>query len=114
MRKCLIIFGGGNMKIIECLSESIEETLDAAEDSIKKAIYYKTDYPIAAKAFFTKSVVLMDNIKVQHDAAAALIEEYKKEKGEPPEGMLAIYNYMHGRHISKAVAIKSLQDMYVK
>jgi hypothetical protein len=28
--------------------------------------------------------------------------------------MMAIYNYMHERHINKAAAIKNLQDMYMK
>lgn len=102
------------MRIIKCLCEDMEHTLDAAEDSIKSAIMYKNDYPVAAKAFFTKSVALMDSIKPEHDAVVTLIEEYKKEKGEPPAPMMAIYNYMHERHINKAAAIKTLQDMYVK
>lgn len=102
------------MKIIKCLSEDIECTLDMAEDDIKKAMMYKDEYPIAAKAFYTKSVMLMDSIKPQHDAVVGLIEGYKKEKGEPPEAMMAVYNYMHERHINKAAAIKALQEMYAK
>ena len=102
------------MLIIKCLSEDIEKTLDAAEDEIKKAIMYKEEYPIAAKSFYTKSVTLMESIKPQHDAVVSLIESYKKEKGEPPAPMMAIYNYMHERHITKAAAIKSLQEMYAK
>ena len=102
------------MKIIKCLCEDMEYTLDAAEDDIKKAIMYKEEYPVAAKFFYTKSVMLMDSIKPQHDAVVALIADYRKEKGEPPEGMLAVYNYMHERHINKAAAIKALQDMYSK
>lgn len=102
------------MKIIKCLCEDMENTLDVAEDDIKKAIMYKEEYPVAAKAFYTKSMMLMDSIKPQHDAVTALISEYRKEKGEPPEGMMAVYNYMHERHINKAAAIKALQDMYSK
>ena len=102
------------MKIIKCLSEQIEETLDAAEDTIKKAISYKDEYPIAAKAFYNQSILLMDSIKGQHDTVVTLIEAYRKEKGEPPAPMMAIYNYMHERHITKAAAIKNLQDMYTK
>ena len=102
------------MQVIKCLSEDIEKTLDAAEDEIKKAIMYKDSYPIAAKSFYTKSVVLMDSIKGQHDAVVALIEAYRKDSGEPPAPMMAIYNYMHERHINKAAAIKNLQDMYAK
>lgn len=102
------------MKIIKCLSEDIECTLDMAEENIKKAMMYKEEYPIAAKAFYTKSVMLMDSIKPTHDAVVSLIETYKKEKGEPPAPMMAVYNYMHERHINKAAAIKALQDMYSK
>lgn len=102
------------MKIIKCLSENIENTLDAAETNIKKAIEFKLDYPVAAKAFYNQSVTLMDSIKMQHDAVVALIEGYRKEKGEPPAPMMAIYNYMHERQINQAAAIKTLQDMYMK
>lgn len=102
------------MKIIKCLSENIEKTLDTAEENIKKAILYKEEYPIAARAFYNQSVILMDSIKGQHDAVISLIEGYKKEKGEPPAPMMAVYNYMHERHITKAAAIKALQDMYNK
>ena len=102
------------MKIIECLSETIEQTLDMAENAIKAAIMYKMDYPTTAKAFYTQSTSLMDNIKELHDAVVALIESYKKEKGEPPVPMMAIYNYEHKRHITQAAAIKNLQDMFMK
>lgn len=102
------------MQVIKCLSENIEATLDAAEDNIKKAVKYKDEYPTAAKAFYTQSIMLMDSIKGQHDAVATLIGDYRKERGEPPAPMMAIYNYMHERHINKAAAIKNLQDMYIK
>ena len=102
------------MKIIKCISEDIEATMDLAEDNIKKAIMYKIDYPTAAKAYYNKSVALMDSIKPQHDSVVALIDSYRKEKGDPPEPMMAIYNYLHERHMSKAAAIKTLQDMYIK
>lgn len=102
------------MKIIECISEDIEATMDLAENNIQKAIMYKNDYPIAAKSYYNKSVVLMDSIKPQHDVVVALIEAHRKEKGEPPAPMMAIYNYLHERHINKAAAIKNLQDMYMK
>lgn len=102
------------MRIIKCISEDIERTLDMAEENAKQAVMYKQDYPVAAKAFYAKSVTLMDSIKPLHDAVVALIEGYRKEKGEPPAPMMAIYEYMHERHMNKAVGIKSLQEMYNK
>lgn len=102
------------MKIIKCLSEDIEATLDAAEDSIKKAMMYKEEYPSAARALYNKSIVLMDSIKLEHDAVVALIEGYRKENGNPPESMMAVYDYVHERQINKSAAIKVLQEMYTK
>lgn len=102
------------MKVIKCLSENIECVLDMAEENIKKAVMYKEEFPVAAKAFYNQSVTLMDSIKGLHDAVVAIITDYKKEKGEPPAPMMAIYNYMHERHTNKAAAIKALQDMYNK
>ena len=102
------------MKIIKCLCEDIEATLDAAEHDIKEAMMYKEEYPVASKAFYAKSLALMDTIKLQHDAVVTLIEGVRKEKGEPPASMMAIYDYMHERQINKAAAIRALQEMYSK
>lgn len=102
------------MEVIKCLSENIECTLDAAEENIKKAIKYKDEYPIAAKAFYNQSTILMESIKGQHDAIVSLIENHKKEVGEPPAPMMVIYNYMHERQMNQAAAIKNLQDVYNK
>lgn len=102
------------MEVIKCMSENMEKILDMAEENIKKAIKYKMDYPVVSKAFYTESTILMDSIKGQHDAVVSLIENYRKEKGEPPAPMMAIYNYMHERQMNQAVGIKNLQDMYMK
>lgn len=102
------------MQVIKDLSENIEATLDAAECNIKKAMKYKLDFPLAAKAFYNQSVLLMDSIKAQHDAVVALIETYRKDKGEPPAPMMAIYNYLHERQMNLAAGVKNLQDVYMK
>lgn len=102
------------MKIIKDMSEDIEKTLDMAECNIKKAVEYKIDYPTAAQAFYNKSVALMNTIKGSHDAIVALIESYRKEKGDPPKPMMSVYNYMHERQIEQAAAIKTLQELYIK
>ena len=102
------------MQVIKDFSEDIERTLDMAECNIKEAVKYKIEYPAAAQAFYNKSIALMNTIKGQHDAVVALIESYRKDKGEPPAPMMAIYNYMHERHMNQAAAIKNLQDTYIK
>ena len=102
------------MKVIKCMSEDIEKTLEMAEQNVKKAIEYKEDYPIAAKAYYNKSVALMETIKGMHDGVAAIIKGYREEKGEPPAPMLAVYNYLHERSVNNAAMIKNLQDIYMK
>ena len=102
------------MRVIKDICEDMEKTLDMAECNVKKAIEYKMDYPLAAQAFYNKSVAIMNTIKGQHDAVVSLIEGYKKEKGEPPAPMMAVYNYLHEKQINLVAAIKTLQDLYTK
>lgn len=85
------------MKVIKCMSEDIEKTMDLAEANVKNAIEYKESYPIAAKAFYTKSVNLMESIRGMHDGVVSIIKSYREEKGEPPAPMMAVYNYLHER-----------------
>ena len=102
------------MKIIRCLSEQIEQELDAAEEYAKKAIQYKEDYPATAKVLLTLSTAHLDNIKTLHEQVATLIANVRKEKGDPPMGMQTLYEYLHERHIEKVAAIRNLQDLFNK
>lgn len=102
------------MKVIKCMCEDIENTLDMAEYNVKKAIKYKEEYPVAAKSFYNKSVALMETIKGMHDGVVAIIKAYREEKGEPPESMMAVYNYLHERSMNNAAMVKNLQDIYMK
>lgn len=102
------------MKIIKCISEKIEDELNMAECYIKKAVEYKEDFPDVSKTFYGLSVGRLDTVKALHDQVVSLITAYRKEHGEPPEGMSVLYNYMHERQIEKAMAVKNLQDLYNK
>jgi len=44
--------------------------------------------------------------------ATQLIASYRKEKGEPPADMLAIYNYVHEKLIDEEKEVKILQQIY--
>ena len=100
------------MKIIKQLCEYIEEELCDAEKYVEKAIKIKDEYPDLAETFYHLSVEEMSHMSRLHDEAEKLITNYRRQNGEPPEAMLAVYNYLHGREIAKAKEVKIMQSMY--
>jgi len=47
-----------------------------------------------------------------HTQIVAIIDAYKKEKGEPPEGMKLLYEILHRKHIEHAAAVKGMLALY--
>lgn len=100
------------MKIIKCLSELIEEELEDSKKYIDLAMKWKTEEPDTADLFYELSVEEMGHVDKLHQEATELIDEYKKEHGEPPKDMMVLYDYLHEKHIGKATQIKVMQGMY--
>jgi Mn-containing catalase len=102
------------MKLIEKLTGLVEEELDGAENYIKMALTHKDDNASLAKVLYDISTQEMNHVAMLHDEVVKLIEEHRREKGDPPAMMLAVYNYLHERHIDKANKIKIMQSEYRK
>jgi len=100
------------MRLIEDLSEMIEEELSDAEKYIKCAAAKKEDYPVLAETFYKLSTEEMQHMAMLHDQVVKIIEDYKKTKGEPPADMMVLYNYLHKKHAEKALEIKNMQMAY--
>ena len=100
------------MKIIKCLSEKMEDELQDANDYIDLAMKWKSDEPDTADLFYELSVEEMGHMEKLHEEVTELIEEYKKEHGEPPRDMMVLYEYLHEKHIGMATEIKVKQGMY--
>ena len=100
------------MKIIKCLSEKIADELNDANDYIDLAMKWKNDEPDTADLFSELSLEEMGHMEKLHEEVAELIEEYRKENGEPPKEMMVLYDYLHEQHIKTATQIKVKQGMY--
>lgn len=102
------------MKIIEILSEHIENELEDACTYARLALEYKDTEPEAANLFYKLSGEEMEHMEALHKRVVACIEKYKQSKGEPPAGMLALYEFLHKREIERAEKIVALQNLYRK
>ena len=99
------------MKIIEKLSNYIEEEVKDAHKYAKCALEYKDDYSDLSKLFYVLSTEEMSHMDRLHKAVVELIEEHRREKGEPPASMLAVYEYLHNKHIDEAANVRTMLQM---
>ena len=100
------------MKVIKMLSEMIEDTIECAEDYVKAAIEWKEEYPDVAKGLIALSENEMSNMSSLHSIVTKVIADYRKENGDPPEPMMAVYDYLHKKHIDSAAKVRAMQQMY--
>lgn len=100
------------MKLIQRLSERIEDEIHDAKCYAKWAVKEKADHRNLAEVLYSLSLDEMKHASSLHDATVVIIEEYRREYGDPPEAMQAVYDYLHERQIDKAKEAKEYQEMY--
>lgn len=101
------------MKLIKELSEMIDEEIEGVAGYATKAIEVKGEYPLVAETLIAISKQEAEHVNKLHDAVSKVISDYRAKNGNPPESMLAVYNYLHEKQITKFAEAKRLQDMYV-
>ena len=100
------------MKIIKCLSEYIEEEISDARKYIEKAMLVKGEHPELSEVLYQLSLEEMTHMNRLHNEVEKLILNYRKEHGDPPVAMQAVYDYMHERAIKEAKEVKVMQSMF--
>ena len=100
------------MKIIELLSELIGDELKDAKNYAQKALEYKDEFPSVSRLFSTLSQEEMGHMERLHEAVTTIIRDYRATNGDPPPSMMAVYDYLHKKHIEDATEIKMIQGMY--
>lgn len=100
------------MKLIQELSESIEEEISDAKKYVEKALEVKELYPELSDTYYSLSRAEGDHMLKLHDQVTKLIRDYRNKNGEPPSDMLAVYEYLHKKHISDYADVKRLQEIY--
>ena len=98
------------MKIIEKLSDMIEEEINDAHKYARCYQSYRESDSELAKTFSLLSQAELTHVEMLHSQVVRLISDYRKANGEPPEKMKYIYDYLHQRHIEKVNEVKFILE----
>ena len=100
------------MKLIRDLEEMIEDEIHDIEKYAKMAAHVKAEHPALAQTLYNISVQEDSHQAALHKEVVIIIEEYRHSHGEPPAAMMAVYDYMHKRHIDDLARARKYQDIY--
>ena len=90
----------------------VSEEIKDARKYAKCALEHKADRPELARVFDTLSRQEMDHATVLHEQVVSLIEEYRREHGDPPPAMQEIYDWRHAEEVEAATEVKIMQAMF--
>jgi len=95
------------MKIIQRLSDMIEEEIDDAMKYAKCALEHDDD-PELERTFRLLASEELNHMNMLHTQVTRIIKAYREKNGEPPASMMAIYEYLHNRQIDKVAEVRAL------
>jgi sulfur relay (sulfurtransferase) DsrC/TusE family protein len=100
------------MKLIQKIEELIDEEIHDQKNYAKMATELKESHPMLAQVLYNISTQEEGHATALHNEVVKIIEQHRKEHGEPPAAMMAVYDYLHKKHIEKAVEAKRYQDVF--
>ena len=100
------------MKLIQNLEEKIEDEIHDIKEYAEMAAELKGEHPALAQVLYNISVQEDAHQAALHNEVVKLIEEHRRVHGAPPPAMMAVYEYVHKRHIEKLAEARKYQDVY--
>ena len=100
------------MKLIKELEEKIDDEIHDIKEYARMAAEVKADHPSLAQVLYNISVQEDSHQAALHGEVVKLIEAHKREHGAPPPAMMAVYDYMHKKHIEKMAEARRYQEEY--
>ena len=100
------------MKIIKKLEELIDDEISSVRDYAMLAAEVKAEHPGLAQVLYTISTQEDSHQAALHTEVVKIIEEHRRTKGEPPAAMMAVYDFLHKRHIENLAEARRYQDIY--
>ena len=100
------------MKIIKELDELIEDEIHDIKKYAKMAAELKEEHPALAQVLYNISTQEDAHQSALHGEVVKIIENHRKMHGEPPAAMMAVYEYVHQKHIDKMAEARRYQEIY--
>jgi len=100
------------MLIIKKLSKMIKEEISDAAKYAQCALNHKEEDRNLADTFYTLANEELNHMEMLHSQVVRIINAYRKEKGEVPAAMQALYDYVHEEQIEEVKEVKLLLTMY--
>lgn len=99
------------MKDIRELVERMKEELEDSQTYADLAIEHKCENNGLSALYLELATQETKHMEMLHDKAVELITAHRREHGEPPAAMLAVWDYEHKKIIHKAAKAKAMIDM---
>ena len=100
------------MKIIEKLTDRIDEEIGDIKQYAKLAAEVKEEHPGLANVLYNISVQEDTHQAALHAEVVKLIEAHRKNHGEPPVAMVAVYEILHKRSMDKLAEARRYQEIF--
>jgi sulfur relay (sulfurtransferase) DsrC/TusE family protein len=100
------------MQLISTLEDLIEDEISDVKKYAKMAVELKKTNPSLAQVLYNISTQEEGHQAALHGEVVKMIEAYRKEHGAPPAAMMAVYDYVHKKHIDKMAEARRYQEMY--